>query len=78
VVLGVLRPEGEGLAGVAKAAAVVGAAVHFGLYFGGFDPNPGVTATWGIFAAGAVTAVGAARVPRNGHAGSAAAEEVAS
>ncbi len=78
VVLGVLRPEGEGLAGVAKAAAVVGAAVLFGLYFAGFDPNPGVTATWGIFAAGAVTAVGAARVPRNGHAGSAAAEEVAS
>lgn len=34
----------------ALAAATTALAVHFGLYYAGASANPGVTATWGIFA----------------------------
>ncbi len=49
VVLGVFS-RSEDLGFVASATAIVGATVHFALYLGGFDPNPAVTATWGILA----------------------------
>ena len=60
VVLGVVRRDAATLGGVAKLAAVAGAGTHFALYFGHFDPNPAVTATWGIFAAAGATVAGLA------------------
>ena len=50
----------------AFAAAVAGLAGHFGLYFSGYSANPGVTATYGVFAsvAAALVAMVAARLIR--------------
>jgi SSS family solute:Na+ symporter/sodium/pantothenate symporter len=42
----------------ALASAIVGMAVHFGLYLFDFDPNPGVTATYGIMASAGTAVVG--------------------
>ncbi len=54
VLIGVLARDAASKVHAATAAALVGAGVHFGLYLGGFDPNPAVTATWGILAAALV------------------------
>jgi sodium/pantothenate symporter len=56
IVLGIVTARGH--AGTATAAALTGLGVHVGLYLGGFDPNPAVTATWAILASCVVTTLG--------------------
>lgn len=60
IVLAVSGRSGPGWRPVAWAMALVGPGVHFTLYLTGFDPNPGVTATWGILTVPVVGLVGAA------------------
>ena len=52
-------------------SALLGPALHFGLYFADFSPNPAVTATWGILASTipvAIWAVAAHFIVRTAHA----------
>ena len=60
VLMGVLG-AGPEMRGAAQLTALLGAVVHFALYFRGFDPNPAVCATWGILASAAVGAAALAR-----------------
>jgi SSS family solute:Na+ symporter/sodium/pantothenate symporter len=57
VLLGVRGASGREALPVAVSMSLTGAGVHFALYLGGFDPNPGVTATWGIIASAIAGAV---------------------
>jgi sodium/pantothenate symporter len=58
ILFGILFPRMNGAA--ALSAALIGAGVHFALYFSNFSANPAVTATWGLLASVAAGLVGLA------------------
>ncbi len=66
VILGLRREPPAALRPIAILAATVGAGAHFALYLSGYDPNPAVTATWGILGAGLVSLVGVSLLPSDG------------
>lgn len=56
ILLGILTPSGY--TGTAAAATVTGLGLHLALYLSGFDPNPAVTATWGILGSAGIAILG--------------------